>query len=158
MLLPPSTRSAIQDTLKLTRQIYSAINLVLVEPVACTTCGYEPFTDGAKAIPCPVCGGTGEIPTYVIQRIKARWTFVQLSALDPYRGIPPGVESGDLLIWVSPRDEPAVLQAYRTKDSYLEIEGNTFTIGGYNPDGVGNPDEYCFIGKKRKPTHNYAQV
>jgi len=154
-MMPPGLRLAIQDSLRLSRQMYYPINAIVVNVTVCPTCGYDAFTDGARVIPCATCGGTGEIPTYVIYQLKARWTFVQLTALDPYKGIAPGVESGDLIVWVSPQDKETMLQVFHTKNSYLDIEGNTFMVGGYNPDGVGNPDEYSFIGKKYKPVHDY---
>jgi hypothetical protein len=141
-MMPPGLRLSIQDSLRLSRQMYYPIKAIVVNVTVCPSCGYDAFTDGARVIPCVTCGGTGEIPTYVIYQLKARW-------------IAPGVESGDLIVWVSPYDKETMLQVYRTKSSYLDIEGNTFMVGGYNPDGVGNPDEYSFIGKKYKPVHDY---
>lgn len=155
MMMPSVLRQAIQKDLRMTRQMYYPINIILVTTTACTACGYDAFTDGARTIPCATCGGTGEIPTYTVQQVKARWSFVQLSAFDPYKGIAPGVESGDLLVWVGTDDKSAMLQAYHTHNSYLDVDGNIFAIFGFNPDGVGNPDEYCFVAKKHKPVHNY---
>jgi len=155
MLLPPALRMAIGDDLAGARQMYYDIKAILVNVTACPVCGHDEFTDGPRVTPCATCGGTGEIPSFVVHQLKARWTVVQLAALYPYRGIVPGVESGDLIIWVGPRDKATMLQIYRTKNSYLDMEGNTFAISGFNPDGVGNPDEYAFIANKYKPVHAY---
>jgi hypothetical protein len=145
-----------QDMLRLVRQAYKTFNLIAVTTTACPTCGYTAFTDGAKTIPCAQCGGAGEIPVLSIHRIHGRWSFVQLTAVDAYKGVPPGVESGDLMLWVAARDKAEMDTVFHSKDGYVEVEGNTFVLGGENPDGVGSPDEYCYIARKRKPSFTYG--
>jgi hypothetical protein len=144
-----------QDSLRLVRQAYLPFKLVAITYTTCPTCGYTAFTDGAKVIPCQTCGGSGQVATFNIQRIQGRWSFVQLTAVDAYKGVPPGVESGDLMLWIRTQDKAAMDAVFHSKDGYVEVEGNTFVLGGENPDGVGNPDEYCYIARKRKPAFQY---
>lgn len=155
MMLPPVLRLAMKQDYGLASRAYQMINAVYVSGSACPTCGYTDFTDGARTIPCITCGGTGQVATFTIHRLSARWSMVQLTAVDAYKGIPPGVESGDLMVWVNPRDKDVMDKLYHTKDSYIEVEGSTYAVGGEAPDGVGHPDEYVYICRKRKPAFTY---
>jgi hypothetical protein len=151
MLLPPSSRLAVKKVLEMTRLAYEAIVLVNVDTTDCTTCGYDRFTDSGLDPVCPTCRGLGRIATFVIHELYARWNVIELPSVNPFEGIPPGVESGDYLVWVSKRDYDLALLAQDEAYSYVEISGQTFKFQGVSPEGIGHSDEYRFIAKKYKP-------
>jgi len=147
MILHPFTRLVVGDNLGQFRRSYQKI---MVVTVSVTESGYDAFTDSALGIP-DSTNGTGLIPSFSLSWVPARWTVVDLPALNPYQGIPPGVESGDYLIWVGRRDYPMMQVCQDEAYSYIEINGLTFKLQGNSPDGLGQSHEYRFIARKYKP-------
>ena len=147
MMLSPSNLLVIRDNLAQFRRSYRPFCIVTVNT---TESGYESFTDGALNV-VDSTNGTGLVPSFIVSNIYGRWNVVELPALNPYHGIPPGVESGDYLIWVGQADSAAMQACQEQAYSYVEIEGQTFKLQGSSPDGFGAILEYRFIARKHKP-------
>jgi len=154
-LIPPSLRLSIQSTLEAVRQSFETIEVITPVLANCTTCGgREPFTDASYTIPCATCNGTGQVASsYTRQAIVAHFGVVDLPQLDPYHGIPAGVESGDYLVWVGQRDYDTAIASFNTEHSYVNIRGQTFKIKSLTGEGVGYQDEYRLICCKYKPVY-----
>lgn len=147
MILPHSTRHRILDDLGDFRK---AFEKVMIVTVTVAQSGYEPFTDSALGIP-DATNGTGLIPTFSISYVNARWNVIDLPAINPFEGIPPGVESGDYLVWIGKRDYGMMKACQDSAYSYIEIDKQTFRLQGVSPDGIGLNNEYRFIARKHKP-------
>ena len=127
-----------------------AFNKVMIVTITVTQSGYEPFTDSSLAIP-DTTNGTGLIPTFLISYVYGRWNVIDLPSINPFEGIPPGVESGDYLIWIGKQDYASMKACQDDAYSYVEIDGQTFKLQGVSPDGIGLSNEYRFIARKYKP-------
>ena len=147
MILPPVTRMVVGDNLGQFRGSYQKIVIVTV---SVTPSGYDEFTDSALVVP-DSTNGTGLVPSFSLKQIYCRWTVIDLPALNPYQGIPPGVESGDYLIWIGKRDYPMMLACQEQAYSYIEIGDLTFKLQGYCPDGLGQSHDSRFIARKYQP-------
>lgn len=145
---------AMQDALRLTRNTPTPITALIPVLVECPACGYSKFADSGTAIPCVRCGGTGQ----VVERWKrytlaARAVVVEIPQLEVWKGLPPGVEAGDYLVWVSTRDLAVMQECQENADGYVSIFGQHFAIFGLSAEGVMNADEYRAICKKRSPRY-----
>jgi len=152
--LPSSLRIKVRDTLGGVRNSQVTVQMVEPQLVNCTVCQRDEFTNSSSSIPCATCGGTGKtVSNYKRTWFRASAAVVEITQLDIFKGLPPGVESGDYLVWVSDKDLDTVEQAFKDQNAYLLIHGETFRIYGYSADGIGYADEYRLIAKKFKPTY-----
>lgn len=152
MLLSPQNRLAVQRDLEKTRDVHDTIDVILVTTVACSVCGHDTFTNSSRIIPCSTCNDTGWIATKVRHTIKGRVELLELPELVPFKGIPPGVESGDALIFVSIRDYDLLNTCYKSEYGYIIAKGRNFKPMAVDQEGLGRVDEYRVIAKKHKPT------
>jgi hypothetical protein len=147
MFMPPATQMQLKDNFREIARVYRPIVLV---NVTVTQSNYDSFTDSALNTP-DETSGTGLIPAFTVVRVNARWVVIDFPAINPYEGIPPGLESGDYIIWTSPRDYAVMLASQDSAYSYLELSGQTFKLQGVNPDGMGMTGEYRWLARKHKP-------
>jgi hypothetical protein len=151
-LIPPTTRAVLDSDLSKVGQAHETVYTFLVSVTDCPTCGYDEFTDSSRTLPCTVCNDTGKIASITRCDVYARVNVIDLVQLDPYKSIPPGVESGDALVFFSSRDYDLFNELYNSEHGYIQALGQTFKVTGINEEGFGKTYEYMAICKKFKPT------
>lgn len=142
MLLSAGDMNEVQSTLSRVRGNYRTF--LLVWPTAeteCTACGFDELTQSAKDSSCATCDGIGKTLTWVTVEVQGRlqhYDFVKLAAA----GIPPGIEIGDVVSYISKDVKDAVLDLRASQFGYALIDSETFRPYSVVPDGVGHADEW----------------
>jgi hypothetical protein len=124
------------------QQTYRSFHMVW--PTAeddCPECSFDDFTQSADDITCQCCNGTGKLLTWANAEVYGRiqhYDFVTLSA----SGLPPGVEVGDVVLYVSEDVKNMVLVVRENQFGYLLIDSDTYKPVSIAPTGVGHRDEW----------------
>ena len=122
---------------------YRSLHLVWpTDESDCPDCSFDAFTQSGDNITCETCRGTGKVLTWgqaeAVGRIQ-HYDFVTLSA----SGLPPGVEVGDVVIYVSKDVKDMVAGSVRPSQyGYLFIDSDTYRPVSVAPTGVGHQDEW----------------
>ena len=147
-MLGPADRHEVERTLGSVRGNYRSFTVVYpTTETECGTCGFDEFTQSAKDISCPECLGIGRTFTWATVEIYGRlqhYDFVKLSAA----GIPPGIEVGDAVGYISESAKGAVLEARASRYGYAYIDGETYRPFSVQPTGVGHAEEWRVEWKK----------
>jgi len=143
-MLGSNDRYFTEETLRDVRQ-YTYRPTYLVWPSAeteCPDCSFEEFTQSADDITCATCEGLGKVLTWATAKVQARiqhYDFVTLMA----SGLPPGVEVGDTVVYVSKEVKDMVVDSVRPSQyGYLFIDSDTYRPVSVAPTGVGHQDEW----------------
>lgn len=144
-------RRAIRADMKMVRANYRAVYLLYPTETECTACGgVDPFTDSAYDISCSTCGGVGYTLSWATWQIAARikqMDLVQMQAA----GIPPGIEIGDVELYVSRQTRDAVERIMEESRAYVYFDGQRFRPTNVTADGVGTADEWRVELKRFNP-------
>jgi len=149
-MLAATDRHFIKRTLDSLRGNYRPFYLILATDEAeCTAegCGYDQFTQSGKNPTCQACNGTGMIITWSPLEVRGRLQYydvVKLSAA----GMPPGIEIGDVVSYVSADVMNAVSELRSSAFSYAYIDGDTYRPYSIAPTGVGYADEWRIEWKR----------
>ena len=149
-MLGPADRREVDRTLRGVRGNYRAFSVVYpTTETECATCGFDEFTQSAKDSTCPTCLGIGKTFTWAAIQIYGRlqhYDFVKLSAA----GIPPGIEVGDMVCYVSEEAKDAIVEARASNYGYAYIDNDTYRPFSIQPTGVGHADEWRVEWKRAK--------
>jgi hypothetical protein len=140
-MLGPSDRAWVKGVLDQLRPNYRSFHLLVPTETDCTVCGYDEFTDSALDSACTTCNGLGRTVTWTALEVKGRvqhYDFVKLSAA----GLPPGIEIGDSVAYVSPEVKDAVLDLRESPRGYVYLDSDTYRPWSVQPTGVGHADEW----------------
>ena len=115
-------------------------------------CGYDSMSDSAIDPTCSMCDGTGKTITFTTHELKARikvFDFVQLQGAG---AAPPGVELGDVALYIRVHDKGVLTTCNETPISYVKLEGDSVAYRPFSiaADGVGREDEIRVLLKKTK--------
>jgi len=143
MLDRRSNRWFVDNTLHEIRRGYRDIAVVYpTEETVCTECGgQEEFTQSAFDAFCTTCNGTGYTFTWATVLISGRiqhYDFVKLSQA----GLPPGIEIGDAVIYVSVAAKEAIEEVRGSPYGYVYIDGQTYRPWSIEPTGVMYADDW----------------
>lgn len=142
MLLTPGDRAQINKTLSGVRGNYRSFRLLWpASKTECPDCGFDELTQSAKDISCTTCDGLGYTFTWSDVEVYGRiqhYDFVALAA----HGIPPGIEVGDCVTYISTDVKDMVLDVRESRWGYAYIDDQTFKPYGVTPTGVGHADEW----------------
>lgn len=148
-MLGSSDRAWVERTLRGLRSNYRSFHLLLPTETDCPDCGYDELTDSALDIACTTCNGIGKViewsPLEVHGRVQ-HYDFVKLSAA----GIPPGIEVGDSVAYISSEIKEAVLDLRESPRGYVYLDGDTYRPWSVQPTGVGHADEWRVELKRTK--------
>ena len=135
-------RTAIRSDMRVIRGNYRTVYLLYPTETECTVCGgVDEFTDSAYDISCANCGGVGYTLSWATWQIAARIKQIDLVQLQA-AGIPPGIEMGDVELYVS-RDTKAFIEKIREESrAYVYFDGQRFRPETITADGVGTADEW----------------
>ena len=144
MLAPANTRAYVKKLLGRVRQdIYRPLHLVWpLDESECTECAMDEFTQAADNITCMVCKGLGVVLTWTSAEVRGRiqhYDFVSLAA----SGLPPGVEVGDAVIYVSEDVKDIIVDYLRaSKYGYVFLDSDTYKPFSVAATGVGHSEEW----------------
>ena len=116
----------------------------------CTVCGYDPMSDSGDDPTCSECEGTGKTISWLAREIPSRikvFDFVQLQGAG---AVPPGVELGDVALYVRKNDRETFETLEGKQHSYVKIagDGNAYQPFSITADGVGQDDEIRVLLRK----------
>ncbi len=135
-------RKAIRSDMRVIRGNYRAVYLLYPTETECTVCGgVDEFTDSAYDVSCPTCGGTGYTLAWATWQIAARIKQIDLVQLQA-AGIPPGIEIGDVELYVSLDTKAAIEKIIEESRAYVYFDGQRFRPTITTADGVGTADEW----------------
>jgi hypothetical protein len=108
------------------------------------------MSDSGDDPTCLTCEGTGKTVSWLIREIPSRikvFDFVQLQGAGP---IPPGVELGDVALYVRKNDRETFENLEGQRYSYVKIagDGNAYQPFSITADGVGQDDEIRVLLRK----------
>ena len=108
----------------------------------CPDCAFEDFTQSGDDITCQTCKGLGRVLAWSTAEVYGRiqhYDFVTLAA----SGLPPGVEVGDVVVYVSKEVRDMLTNNVRQSQyGYLYIDSDTYKPVSVAPTGVGHQDEW----------------
>ncbi|NIQ88599.1 MAG: hypothetical protein GWN93_05785 [Deltaproteobacteria bacterium] len=142
-MLGSNDRAFTEGTLRDVRQhTYRSFHLVWPSAETdCPDCAFEDFTQSGDSITCATCEGLGKILTWAKAEVYGRiqhYDFVTLAA----SGLPPGVEVGDVVVYVSREVKDMALDVRQSQYGYLFIDSDTYRPVSVAPTGVGHQDEW----------------
>ena len=116
----------------------------------CTACGYDTMSDSGLDPTCATCSGTGKTFAWLVQEVSARikvFDFVQLQGAG---AVPPGVELGDMALYVRKNDQALFDTIQQEHRSYVKVDGdsNAYRPFAVSSDGVGMDDEFRILMRK----------
>jgi hypothetical protein len=94
--------------------------------------------------------GTGRTATWTVYELRGFLKPIN-QALVTYGQVPPGVESGDMVMTARLLDQEVLLEAYRNEYHYIYIDGETFRITTTVYSGIGQVDEVIVGCRKFNP-------
>lgn len=150
-MLGHNNRYYTSTTLETVRQqIYRPFHLVWPSSESdCPDCSFDEFTQSADDVTCATCMGLGKVYTWTHAEVYGRiqhYDFVTLAA----SGLPPGVEVGDVVVYVSEDIKDIIVSNVRTAQyGYVFVDDDTFWPISVTPTGVGHQDEWR-VELKRK--------
>jgi len=154
-MLGPGDRHAIDKTLRGVRANYRSFHLVYpASKTECTACGFDELTQSAQDVNCLTCNGVGYTFTWTTLEVYGRlqyYDFVTLAA----SGLPPGIELGDAVSYVSEDVKGAAIEVRSSPYGYALIDSNRFRPYSIQPTGVGHADEWR-VEWKRMEMNTYA--
>lgn len=132
------------------RADYRPIYVLLATLVECPTCGFDEFSQGGFDTNCATCNGTGRSVEYTRHEMKGRIKILDFVQLQGAGYAPPGVELGDVEVYVRPHDRDVFEECEKDTRSYIVISGDAASYRPFsiNADGVGYEDEVRVLLKK----------
>ena len=150
MLISGIERHGIRQTMLMTSGNFRAVYGLKATVTDCTACGYEPMSDAGLDPTCATCLGTGKEIVWLVQQVSARvrvFDFVQLQGAG---AVPPGVELGDIALYVRKNDRALFDTIEQEHRSYVKVDGdgNAYRPFSVSSDGVGMDDEVRILMRK----------
>ena len=137
--------------MKVIRGNYRTVYLLYPTETECTACGgVDTFTDSAYDVSCPTCGGVGYTLSWAPWQIAARIKQIDLVQMQ-VAGIPPGIEIGDVELYVSRDTKEAIEKIREESRAYVYFDGQRFRPTTITADGVGTADEWRIELKRHNP-------
>ena len=144
-------RRAIRSDMRMIRGNYRMVYLLYPTETECTVCGgVDEFTDSAYDISCATCGGVGYTLSWATWQIAARIKQIDLVQLQA-AGIPPGIEIGDVELYVSLDTKAAIEKVREELRAYVYFDGQRFRPTTITADGVGTADEWRIELNRHNP-------
>lgn len=143
-------RREIRRTMLENTQPFRRVWLVLATETSCTSCGFDEMSNSGLDPTCATCEGLGKVVTFTKLEVRARikvFDFVQLQGAG---AAPPGVELGDMALYVPVTSQSNFDTLMSEERSYAKIEGdsNAYRPFSVSADGVGGVDEIRVVLKK----------
>ena len=144
MLVQPNLGAYVSDTLRRVRHdVYRSFHLAWPsEETDCPDCALDELTQSADNITCLTCDGLGTVLTWATAEVYGRiqhYDFVTLVA----SGLPPGVEIGDAVIYVSEDVKDIITGYVRASDyGYVFLDSDTYRVFSVAATGVGHQEEW----------------
>jgi hypothetical protein len=153
-------RHRIRGTMQRLRRTFRRVWVLLADLSRCeaSDCGFDELTQSGINPNCLSCKGTGRVITYRPHEVKARIKVFDFVELQGAGAAPPGVELGDVALYVRLHDKKTFSTCNLDTYSYVVLEGDPVAYRPFSitADGVGLEDETRIILKKTKDVQRAA--
>ena len=150
MRITATERFNIRRTMQDIRADFRRVYVLEATLADCTACGFDELSQSALDSNCTTCDGTGKTISWTVTEIRTRIKVVDFIHLMGIGSISPGIEVGDVIVYIRNNDKDTLERCDLNDASYVKIEHDTsaYRVYGMTSDGVGQEDEVRVILRK----------